>query len=101
MEYIQSTYLELKSMKVRKILNQMVQLVLVVGSAVMFWKALMLVTKCESPIVVVLTGSMEPAYYRGDILFIHNREDKFNTGDVIVFKLKDHEIPIVHRTLVS
>lgn len=76
-------------MKVRKMLNQLVQLVLVVGSAVMFWKLLMLVTKCESPIVVVLTGSMEPAYYRGDILFIHNLDTKYSTGDVLVFKLKD------------
>ncbi len=101
MEFIESTYQELKSMKVRKILNQLVQLVLVVGSAVMFWKALMLATKCESPIVVVLTGSMEPAYYRGDILFIHNRDAQIDTGDVIVFKLRDQEIPIVHRAVIT
>ena len=89
MEFIESTYCELKNMKVRKILNQLVQLVLVVGSAVMFWKLLMLGTNCESPIVVVLTGSMEPAYFRGDILFIHNLDTKYHTGDVLVFKLKD------------
>ena len=29
----------------------------------------------ESPIVVVLSGSMEPAFYRGDLLFLyHDRE---------------------------
>jgi signal peptidase len=38
----------------------------------MLWKGLMLITNCESPVVVVLTGSMEPAYFRGDILFLHD-----------------------------
>ena len=67
----------------------------------MLWKCLMLVTYCESPVVVVLTGSMEPAYFRGDILFLHNLEEQKRAGDVIVFRLKDQEIPIVHRTLIS
>lgn len=43
---------------------------MIVGSALMIWKSLMVLTWCESPIVVVLSGSMEPAYYRGDILFL-------------------------------
>jgi signal peptidase len=32
------------------------------------------VTGSESPIVVVLSGSMEPAFYRGDLLFLTNYE---------------------------
>jgi signal peptidase len=67
----------------------------------MLWKGLMLVTNCESPVVVVLTGSMEPAYFRGDILFLHDVGKQKRAGDVIVFRLKDQEIPIVHRTLIS
>jgi signal peptidase len=30
----------------------------------------MVMTHSESPVVVVLSGSMEPAFQRGDILFL-------------------------------
>ena len=59
----------------------------------------MIITKSESPIVVVLSGSMEPAYYRGDILFLNFYDDPIKPGDVVVFKIKDQEIPIVHRAI--
>ena len=60
----------------------------------------MLITCSESPVVVVLSGSMDPAYYRGDILFLTFYEsDSVVPGDVVVFKLKEQEIPIVHRVI--
>jgi len=37
--------------------------------------------------VVVLSGSMEPAYFRGDILFLSNWDEPVLSGDVIVYKL--------------
>lgn len=37
---------------------------MIVSSALMIWKGLMVVTGSESPIVVVLSGSMEPAFHR-------------------------------------
>lgn len=37
---------------------------MIVASALMIWKGLVGVTGCESPIVVVLTGSMEPGIKR-------------------------------------
>jgi len=68
----------------------------------MIWKSLMLVTSSESPVVVVLSGSMEPAYYRGDILFLTFYEnDPIKPGDVVVFKLAGQDIPIVHRVITS
>ena len=42
----------------------------------MIWKGLMVVTGSESPIVVVLSGSMEPAFHRGDLLFLTNDNTK-------------------------
>ena len=42
---------------------------------------------------------MEPAFQRGDILFLHNAVDQVHVGDVVVFKIKDRDIPIVHRIL--
>lgn len=34
----------------------------------------MVATNSQSPVVVVLSGSMEPGFYRGDILFLYNRK---------------------------
>jgi signal peptidase I len=42
---------------------------------------------------------MEPAFQRGDILFLHNLDDPIRVGEIVVFKIKDREIPIVHRVL--
>jgi signal peptidase len=42
---------------------------------------------------------MEPAFQRGDILFLNNAVDEVKVGDIVVFKIKDRDIPIVHRIL--
>jgi signal peptidase I len=59
----------------------------------------MFVTKSESPVVVVLSGSMEPAFQRGDILFLDNQDYPIRVGEIVVFKIKDRDIPIVHRVM--
>jgi signal peptidase I len=74
----------------------------------MMWKGLGLVTNTESPIVVVLryilayglprqhfqltalvhSGSMEPAFYRGDLLFLTNPvNEPYMVGDITVYKV--------------
>jgi signal peptidase len=78
---------------------QFIVLGTVVSSALMMWKGLMLITNCESPIVVVLTGSMEPSFYRGDILFINWDYTPPSPGDIVVYKVPSQEIPIVHRVI--
>ncbi len=50
-------------------------------------------------IVVVLSGSMEPGFYRGDILFLDQPKGPIETGNIIVFNAGDREIPIVHRII--
>lgn len=46
------------------------------------------------------SGSMEPAFYRGDLLFLtHPPSERYETGDVIVYKVPGADIPIVHRVL--
>ena len=43
---------------------------------------------------------MEPAFHRGDLLFLTNfEEEPVRTGDIVVFKIEGREIPIVHRVL--
>lgn len=79
---------------------QFLNLALVISFALICWKMLMIYTNSESPIVVVLSGSMEPAFYRGDILWLDNSmATDISVGEIIVFKVKDKEIPIVHRVM--
>ena len=43
---------------------------------------------------------MEPAFYRGDLLFLTNPSDqRYNVGDITVYNVGGQAIPIVHRVL--
>lgn len=43
---------------------------------------------------------MEPAFYRGDLLFLTNyKDDPLKAGDIVVFKIEGRDIPIVHRII--
>ncbi len=46
------------------------------------------------------SGSMEPAFYRGDLLFLTNcKEEPVMAGEILVFKVRGRDIPIVHRVI--
>mmetsp|Transcript_38933 Transcript_38933/g.71924 ORF Transcript_38933/g.71924 Transcript_38933/m.71924 type:complete len:185 (-) Transcript_38933:153-707(-) len=100
-EVVDKQVLELKKLwqNKRQLTFQVLNLAMIVFSALMIWKGLMFMTESESPVVVVLSGSMEPAFQRGDILFLNNAVHEVDVGDVVVFKIKDRDIPIVHRIL--
>lgn len=101
MEIVETQIRELKKLwkNKRLLVHQGLNLAMIVFSALMIWKGLMFITKSESPVVVVLSGSMEPAFQRGDILFLNNQKNPIRVGEVVVFKIKDREIPIVHRVM--
>jgi signal peptidase len=42
---------------------------------------------------------MEPAFYRGDILFLNMGSKPFRAGEVVVFNINGRDIPIVHRII--
>lgn len=65
----------------------------------MIWKGLCVVTGSESPVVVVLSGSMEPTMYKGDILFLYRGDKPYQVGEIVVYKIEGRNIPIVHRIL--
>jgi len=65
----------------------------------MIWKGLVVMSGSESPVVVVLSGSMETAFFKGDILFLWLGDEPFKIGEIVVFKIKGREIPIVHRIM--
>ena len=109
---------EVRRMNARQLIYQLLNFVMIVSSALMIWKGLMVATGSESPIVVVLSGSMEPAFYRGDLLMLTNDVDEpIRAGDITVFKvcgltlffvtshyllriqIEGRDIPIVHRVI--
>jgi signal peptidase len=80
---------------------QVLNFALILSSAFMMWKGLSVVANSPSPIVVVLSGSMEPAFQRGDLLFLWNRNfyEETKVGEVVVYNVKGKDIPIVHRVV--
>lgn len=66
---------------------------MVIVSALFIWKMCIILSGSEAPIVVVLTGSMEPSFKRGDLLFLTNNiwtkeeHGKYNVGDIVVYKV--------------
>ncbi|RXH74455.1 hypothetical protein DVH24_029176 [Malus domestica] len=72
---------------------------LIVTSALIIWKGLICMTGSESPVVVVLSESMEPGFARGDILFLRMSEDPIRAGEIVVFNVDGRDIPIVHRVI--
>jgi signal peptidase I len=59
----------------------------------------MLLTGSESPVVVVLSASMEPSFCRGDILFLTMGDAPVRTGEIVVWNADNKEIPVVHRVI--
>ncbi|KAK9367071.1 hypothetical protein V1509DRAFT_627547 [Lipomyces kononenkoae] len=90
---------QLSGVNIRQTLTQALSFCLVLTTTFMFWKGLSVVTNSPSPIVVVLSGSMEPAFQRGDILFLWNRDVRVKVGDIVVYNVKGRDIPIVHRVV--
>ncbi|KAH9761865.1 Signal peptidase I [Citrus sinensis] len=72
MGWIGESIESVKSMKIRDSLFQFITLGMIVSSALIIWKGLMCITGSESPVVVVLSESMEPGFQRGrDIPIVH------------------------------
>lgn len=66
----------------------------------MVWKILCYLTNNDSPVVVVMSESMEPAFRRHDILSLTMFDDEpITVGDIMVYKVRDNDIPIVHRVI--
>ena len=86
MNIVTDTIAEIKAMKPRSLIYQGLQFGMIVASAVMIWNVMKLVLWTESPVVVVLSGSMEPSMQRGDVLFLAKNTPIVN-GDIIVYEI--------------
>lgn len=59
------------------------------------WKCLCLITDSRTPIIVVTSESMEPAFQKGDLLFVWNRVASLEVGDVAVVWFQGRQLPMV------
>ncbi|AQK92852.1 Peptidase S24/S26A/S26B/S26C family protein [Zea mays] len=64
MGFVGDTMESIRSMQIRQLLTQIISLGMIVTSALIIWKGLIVFTGSESPVVVVLSGSMEPGFKR-------------------------------------
>ncbi|KAF8369191.1 hypothetical protein PRIPAC_87020 [Pristionchus pacificus] len=63
-------------------------------------EGLKIFTDCEFPLVVDLSGTMEPAFSRGDLLMLSNYTDEpIRSGDIVVINIHRISMPIAHRVI--
>lgn len=71
------------------------------STAFMTWSLFKVLLNNDMPVMVVLTGSMEPGFQRGDIAAAYTADANhaMHPGDIVIYKLEGRKIPIVHRVL--
>lgn len=89
----------LKRQSIRSLLGQALTVITVLSTSLALYKGLSVVVDSESPVVVVLSGSMEPAFYRGDLLLLTMPSERLKVGDIVVYNTVYGGTPIVHRIL--
>ncbi|KAF1996267.1 putative signal peptidase I [Amniculicola lignicola CBS 123094] len=84
---------------IRRQLSDALPLFAVVTGILMIWPLLRLVTNSAHPVFVVSSESMEPAFYRGDIILLWNRQQEIQVGDIPVVWFSGRPLPMVHRAV--
>lgn len=83
----------------RQLFYQLLPLLWTVASVFMAWEVLCLITGTRYPVLVVTSESMEPAFHRGDLIFLWNRETVIRSGDIPVIWIPGRPLPMVHRAI--
>ena len=52
----------------------------------------------STPVVAVFSESMEPTYYKGDMIIVQDTGD-YSIGDIIVYDVSERRFPIIHRII--
>ncbi|KAF2870619.1 signal peptidase I [Massariosphaeria phaeospora] len=65
----------------------------------MYWTTMRLLSNSPQPIMVVSSESMEPTFYRGDLILLWNRQRDVQVGDIPVVWFAGRPLPMVHRAI--
>ena len=63
------------------------------------FKGLCYASATSRPVIAVVSESMEPAFQRGDVLFVWNRTKVFDVGEIAVCWFEGRPLPMVHRII--
>ena len=64
------------------------------------FQLLVLVSGSSTPLSVVVSGSMEPVIYRGDMALLYNDHEKpLEVGEIVAFRVEDQGPTILHRII--
>ncbi|CAG8909899.1 unnamed protein product [Penicillium egyptiacum] len=69
------------------------------GLIISAWKGMCVITGSSYPIMVVSSESMEPVFYRGDLILLWNNAREVNVGDISVVGFFGRRLPMVHRAI--
>ncbi|WP_297459872.1 signal peptidase I [Thermococcus sp.] len=76
-------------------------IIIAVIAVFLFQFGLKVALHTDSPLVIVVSGSMEPVFYRGDVVLLkgitEDNIDDIHVNDVIVYKRPGYRYPIIHR----
>lgn len=86
-------------MRIHCFLKNALTFFLFLSVPLMTWKGICLATASPYPIMVVISESMAPAFHRGDILFLSNRQHEISVGDIPVVWFPENPLPMVHRAI--
>ncbi len=64
--------------------------------AIGFNSFLGLALSTDTPVVAVFSSSMEPTFYKGDMIIVTGTKDVL-VGDIIIFDIQTKSEPIIHR----
>ena len=96
---------EISKKQKKEAIIALVMIVIAIGGTFAFLGILRVSLKTDNPLVVVISGSMEPTIYRGDLLVIQGKDPaEIENGTIILYDSNglwpnrdDIEEPIVHR----
>jgi len=58
-----------------------------------------LVSGCDTPFSIVVSRSMEPAIYRGDVVLLYQTEAPYTKGEIVAFDVPGNPKTILHRVI--
>ncbi|AEC52121.1 signal peptidase subunit [Pyrococcus sp. NA2] len=81
-----------------KTTKEIISTILIVLLTFAIYFGLRIALHTKTPLVVVVSGSMEPVFYRGDVVLLKGvKPEEIKVGDVIVYKSAISRYPIIHR----
>lgn len=70
------------------------------GMALAIYIFLGFALQTDVPLTGIMSGSMEPNYYKGDMLVIAGT-GRYTVGDVVVYDTPNQPLPVIHRIITE